>query len=268
MEHNERKRAHERKLTFTKKTANPYRTSQVQAAMKLFKSSLSVLFAVGCIVSTASTASAQGFLDGGNIRMGSNGPVGSFNTGLGNFNVNGNGVSAAVTTGAINGRINVGTDGVYANTNAGSFGFSMPGGNNDGRVSSPTQGGVNMGNSTGMGPQGQMVGGFNGGVGSFGSAYSSQGATGDQQHQSDTTNTKFQGNSRYTRKNNSAIFERQRTNLLSTFSFDQSSVPSGSFDYGFQTGAASWMGTARGALNGWYLPRTSTGSFDGNIVSP
>ncbi|MBX3073519.1 hypothetical protein KF707_17355 [Candidatus Obscuribacterales bacterium] len=235
--------------------------------MNLFKSSLSVLFAAGLVASTAAAASAQS-LDVGGIRMGSNGPQGTFSTGLGNLNVSGTNASTTFTTGGLNGRLDVGTNGVYANTSAGSFGFSMPGGGNGGIVSSPSQGGVNYGQGGGYGPQGQAVGGFANGIGSGGSAYSSQGATGDQYHESDTTNTKFQGNSRYTRKNNNSIYERQQTNLLSTFSTDPSSVPSGSFDYGFQTGAGSWLGTARGALRGWYLPRTSTGSFDGNIVSP
>lgn len=237
--------------------------------MKLFKSSLSVLIAVGFVATAAQSASAQSFLDSGGIRMGANGPVGSFDPGVGRVNVNGSSASATFTTGALNGRLNVGNDGVYANTNLGSFGFSMPGDVNDGRVFSPNQGGVNFGNGAGVGPQGQVVGGYSTGIGSGGTAFSSQGTPGDRAHTSDTTNTKFQGNQvRGTHRNNNAIFERQRTNLLSTFSVDQRSVPSGSFDYGFQTGAGSWMGTARGALNGWYLPRTSTGSFDGNIVSP
>lgn len=234
--------------------------------MNLFKSSLSVLFAVGFVASTATAASAQSF-DGGSIRMGANGPQGSFGTGIGNFNVNGSGASTTFTTGAINGRLNVGTNGVSANTSVGSFGFSMPGGNDTG---SSTEGGARIGQGGGgYGPQGQVVGGYTGGgIGSGGTVYSSQGTPGDRSHTSMTTNTKFQGNTGYTGKNNEAIFERQQTNLLSTFSTDPSSVPSGSFDYGFRTGAGSWLGTARGALRGWYLPRTSTGSFDGNTVSP
>lgn len=228
--------------------------------------SLSVLFALGILFSTANTASAQ--LEGGNIRMGPNGPQGSFNTGIGNLNVGGNGANGSFTTGALNGRFNVGPGGGNVNTNLGSFGFNMPGGSS-GIVTSPTQGGVNYGAGGGVGPQGQVPGGYNSGIGSFGSAYSSQAVMGDRVHDSDTTNTKFQGNSRQTRRQNNAIFERTRNNLLSTFSVDPTSYPSGSFDYGFPTGAGAWSGTARGVFTrGWALPPTSTSSVDINIVSP
>jgi len=234
--------------------------------MKLFKSSLSVLFAVGFFASVAAPASAQ--LEGGNIRMGANGPVGSFNTGLGNFNVGSNGATGSFTTGALNGRFNIGSGGGNVNTNLGNFGFDMPGGQS-GIVSSPTQGGVNYGANGGIGPQGQAPGGYSTGIGSFGSAASSQAVMGDRSNESLTTNTKFQGDSGRTQRNNNTIYERQETNLLSTFSFDPSAVPSGSFDYGFRTGAGAWAGTAAGAIRrGWYLPPTSTGSLDINTVSP
>jgi len=204
--------------------------------MKSFKSPLSMLLAFGILSSAVSTASAQG-LDSGTIRMGSNGPVGS--------------LSGSV--GSVSGNVNIGSSGVSASTSSGSFGFSVPG----------SSSGASSG---GFGPQGQTPGGYSGGVGSFGSAYSSQGATGDQVHDSDTTNTKFQGNSRKTRKTNTAIFERTRNNLTSTFSVDPRSVPSGSYDYGFKQNN---VGTVRSLFTrGWYLPTTSTGSFDGNTVSP
>lgn len=196
-----------------------------------------MFFAFGILFSGANAASAQS-LDNGSIRMGANGPVGSFTT----------------TSSAISGRVNVGAGGVQANTSLGSFGFSLPGG------SSST---VSTG---GMGPQGQTPGGYSSGIGSGGSAYSSQGATGEQYHESDTTNTKFQGNSAQTSKQKDALFSRQRTNLLSTGSVDPRNYNSGSFDYGFKGGN---MGTVRGLLKyGWVLPKTSTGSFDGNTVSP
>jgi hypothetical protein len=204
--------------------------------MKSFK--LSLFLAFGVLLSAANTASAQS-LDSGSIRMGSNGPVGS--------------LSGSV--GSVSGTATFGSSGVNASTSSGSFGFSVP--NNASAAST---------SSSGFGPQGQTPGGYNSGVGSFGSAYSSQGATGDQYHESDTTNTKFQGNSRKTRKQNNAIYERSRNNLLSTFSVDPRGVPSSSYDYGFKGG---YSGTVRGLFTrGWYLPPTSTGSFDGNTVSP
>lgn len=200
------------------------------------KSFTSMFLAFGVLISAANTASAQS-LDSGSIRMGANGPVGSLSGSIG-------GVSGTAT---------FNSGGVNASTSSGSFGFSVP--NNASAAS-----------SGGYGPQGQTVGGYSNGVGSFGTAYSSQGATGDQYHESDTTNTKFQGNSRKTRKQNSAIGERTRNNLLSTFSVDPRAVPSASYDYGFKGG---YGGTVRGLFTrGWYLPPTSTGSFDGNTVSP
>ncbi len=205
--------------------------------MKLFKSPLSMFLAFGVLFSAANAASAQS-LDSGSIQMGSNGPVGSLSS----------------TGGAISGTVNVGANGVNANTSSGSFGFSLPGG------SSST---VSTG---GIGPQGQTPGGYSNGIGSFGSAYSSQGTTGDQYHESDTTITKFQGNSQRTNKQKNALYERSRNNLLSTFSVDPRGVNSGSYDYGFKGGN---MGTARSLYTrGWFLPKTSTGSFDGNTVSP
>lgn len=247
--------------------------------MKLFKSPVNLLLSAGLLVLTAQSASAQGFL--GDIQMGHNGPVGVINgstissrgvninpsaSGLGNIRVGANGASGSFTTGLINGRVNVGNGGIQANTNLGSFGFDMGGGGG------PLGGGAqqgSIGGSGGFGPMGQAAGGF-GSAGGFsgGTAYSSQGDTGDYGRESMTTSTKFQGNSGYTRKNNNAIYERTRNNLLSTFSVDPSPVPSASFNYGFPTGGSLVGGGLNLMRRGWYTPPTSTSSFDGNTVSP
>lgn len=195
--------------------------------------SFSILLAFGILTTAANTASAQS-LDSGSITMGSNGPVGSLSG----------------TVGSVSGNVNFGAG--DAGSSTGSFGFSLPGN------SSST--------ASGFGPQGQTPGGYSSGIGSFGSAYSSQGATGDQTHDSDNTNTRFQGDSRKTRKQNNSLRLRMRNNLTATGSVDPRSVPSAQWDYGFKQGN---MGTVRGIFTrGWFLPKTSTASFDGNIVSP
>lgn len=105
-------------------------------------------------------------------------------------------------------------------------------------------------------------------------ATASQGKEGDVGRTTDFTRGKYYGNSQttgaqyQTSKGDEVVKEYNDINLLSNYSFDNSAVPSGSFNYGFNgSGDVSQMG-AKYVGNGWYLPKTSTGSVDLNIVSP
>lgn len=105
-------------------------------------------------------------------------------------------------------------------------------------------------------------------------ATASQGKEGDVGRTTDFTRGKYYGNSQITKpqyestKGDLVVKEYNDINLLSNYSFDNSAVPSGSFNYGFTgSGDVSQMG-AKYVGNGWYLPKTSTGSLDINIVSP
>lgn len=105
-------------------------------------------------------------------------------------------------------------------------------------------------------------------------ATASQGKEGDVGRTTDFTRGKYYGNSQTTTpqyqstKGDAVVKEYNDINLLSNYSFDNSAVPSGSFTYGFNgSGDPSQMG-AKYVGNGWYLPKTSTGSVDLNIVSP
>lgn len=258
---------------------------------ELIKSSVVVVFALGMVSATTAPVQAQGFGTGSFTGTG-----GTFNTGNG-F-----------------GTVGFGSGGVQANTALGSFGFDLGGGGERGDMAGAPggvvggfsganpgqQGGVvggyggsfpqgnGMGTDSGplagrgaFGPQGQAPGGYATGAGSGGTAFSSAGATGVQSRESGTTNNARMTDSRYTDQN-SAVYETQEQNLLSTFSVDPSSFPSGMFDYGFPSGRGI-LGTIQGALQGrapgpngsvidirrgWYLPQTSTGSVDINTVSP
>ncbi len=78
-----------------------------------------------------------------------------------------------------------------------------------------------------------------------------------------TTSAQYQ-----TTKGEDVVKEYNDINLLSNYSFDNSAVPSGSYSFGFTgSGELSDKGAQYGG-NGWYLPKTSTGSVDLNIVSP
>jgi len=210
----------------------------------VLKSTTALTIAAGVIALLAVPANAQGFMTDGGINMGPNGAVGVFNGGA----VGPGGVTGTFNTGV------VGNSGGAQFTNP-SFNFSLGGG--------PNQGG-NFGGGT-PGFAGQQGGGpgFVGGPAGF-----SQARPGDRSHQSATTNTKFQGNTGYTRKNNTSIFERSRHNLLSNGSFDQSSVPSGSWNYGFSKNAGITNMGASLLQRGWILRPTSTSSVDINTVSP
>lgn len=105
-------------------------------------------------------------------------------------------------------------------------------------------------------------------------ATASQGKEGDVGRTTDFTRGKYYGNSQVTKpqyestKGEAVVKEYNDINLLSNYSFDNSAVPSGSFSFGFNgSGDPSQMG-AKYVGNGWYLPKTSTGSVDLNIVSP
>jgi|AGTN01.1.fsa_nt_gi hypothetical protein len=257
---------------------------------ELIKSSVVVAFAFGLVSAMAAPAQAQGFGTGSFTGTG-----GTFNTGNG-F-----------------GTIGFGSGGIQGNTALGSFGFDLggggargdmegaPGGGTGGFASGATDpagvvggyaGSFPQGNGMGtdfgpgvnqgaFGPQGQAPGGYATGAGSGGSAFSSAGATGVQSRESGTTNNARRMDARPTNRN-SAVYETQEQNLLSTFSVDPSSYPSGMYDYGFPSGRGI-LGTIQGALQGrapgpngsvidirrgWYLPQTSTGSVDINTVSP
>lgn len=258
---------------------------------ELIKSSVVVAFAFGLLCPMAAPAQAQGFGTGSFTGTG-----GTFNTGNG-F-----------------GTVGFGSGGVQANTALGSFGFDLGGGGARGDMAGVPGGGTGgfaaanpsspagvvggyggsfpQGNGFGtdsgplagqgaFGPHGQAPGGYSTGAGSGGSAFSSAGATGVQSRESGTTNNARRMDALPTGRN-SAVFETQEQNLLSTFSVDPSSYPSGMFDYGFPSGQGA-LGTIQGALQGrapgpngsvidirrgWYLPQTSTGSVDINTVSP
>ncbi|MBP7864046.1 hypothetical protein KA183_20340 [bacterium] len=105
-------------------------------------------------------------------------------------------------------------------------------------------------------------------------ATASQGKEGDVGRTTDFTRGKYYGNSQtttpqyQTTKGDAVVKEYNDINLLSNYSFDNSAVPSGSFSFGFNgSGNVSQMGS-KYVGNGWYLPKTSTGSVDLNIVSP
>lgn len=126
---------------------------------------------------------------------------------------------------------------------------------------------MNDGNSSG-GSQGSSFG-FD-----EGPATASQGKPGDTQRSSDFSRGNYYGNTMttsaqyQTTKGDDVVKEYNDINLLSNYSFDNSAVPSGSYSFGFTgSGELSNMGAQYGG-KGWYLPKTSTGSVDLNIVSP
>jgi hypothetical protein len=105
-------------------------------------------------------------------------------------------------------------------------------------------------------------------------ATASQGKEGDVGRTTDFTRGKYYGNSQtttpqyQTTKGDAVVKEYNDINLLSNYSFDNSAVPSGSSNLGFTgNGGVSNKGSQY-VGNGWYLPTTSTGSVDLNIVGP
>lgn len=220
----------------------------------IIKSTFKIAVAIGFFVLPVNDAFAQsaGNNFGGNISMGSNGPVASFGTSL------------------------PGTTSVFG----GNQGFSGPTQNSGFQFSNVTDTG-NRAVGGPLGPQGQRTQGYGFGVGSgfFGpsgtGARNSQGATGAQSRESITTQGNHYGNNQKTNRlqgwqRNGGVY--QETNLLSNDRsasniFAQQAVPSGEHDYGFRTGAGAWGGTASQFLrSGWYLPPTSTSSLDIDIV--
>jgi len=141
---------------------------------------------------------------------------------------------------------------------------------------------ANLGGDTGSHSTSVMNDGSSTGA-SEGSTYSfdegspataSQGKEGDVGRTTDYTRGKYYGNSQTTSqqfqnsKGEAVVKEYNDINLLSNYSFDNSAVPSGTYSFGFNgSGSPSQMG-AKYVGNGWYLPKTSTGSVDLNIVSP
>ncbi|SRR5579883_3259717 len=261
-----------------------------------FKPQLALVVALGSCLIFSQAARAQGGpgsgpqFTAGNIQMGANGPVGVLSgTTVGGVNsgvtFGANGASGSFSNGLINGSSNITNGGQFSgnlsgpgggaaftnSSNPGNFGFNMNG------ALSP-----NNGINNGVNPQFQNQGGQQQGYtgpGSYGNAYSSQGATGDfgrtsnqtanLQCQQDPYPYSYAYNPKLTtQKQNAPLRETARNNLLSTFSVDPSPYPSGSFTYGFPTWGG-WIGTGIGVFTkGWYMPPTSTSSVDINTVSP
>ncbi len=234
---------------------------------KILKFALSTSLSVLATSMLALTASAQnanfnlGGGDYGGINFGPNGPTGFLGSGGDTFRMGPNGFSGNVRTDNGNFRFN---------TNNGNFNF---GGN-----------GINFGGNFGGQPGFGSTDGFGGSMrapGDGGSAYASQGDTGNQTNNNQRTGQgpngmggRFRSPEAFTDKQNYPIMEETSVNLLSEFSVDQAPLPSGSFSYGFNTSAPAsvpYMGvrSSRSFPSfGGNLPRVSTGSVDINTVSP
>lgn len=194
------------------------------------------------------------------------------------------------------GSVGISSRGIQSNSALGSFGFSFGDdgarGDMEGAPGGVTSGFAGGPNAQG-GPQGQTLGGSAAPTGaSGGTAFTSQARPGQQSRESAPTNNYALPDSRPT-NTNSAVGEEVEVNLLSTFSVNPFSYPSGTFDYGFPSGGIvqrvfgsglnGFLGTVQGGLQGrapgpngsvidirrgWYLPQTSTSSVDFNTVSP
>lgn len=228
--------------------------------LSFLKSTFKISVALGFFVLPMDAAIAQsaGFLPGGNISIGSNGPVANFNTGpVGNSVLGGNG-SVRVSPQGSGFRFN-------ANSIAGNRSVSGPIGNG----SQGFQSSQNGSGFFGGGPSSNsgFFGGGRSGQGA-GTGLPTQGDMGVVNRESIRTQGRWNGDSRRTdNRNGWKSFGENVTSTLGTAmdSVDMRNFPSATESLGFRGGAAGWATTILGR-NGRRLPPTSTSSVDLNIV--